>query len=152
VARVQVIGVGSPLGDDRLGWRVAELLGKAVESDAVSIRICDRPGALLLDAWGDAERLVLVDAMRSGARPGSLHRLAASEIGDAPDGASSHGFGVAAALALARALGRDLSQVTVFGVEMSPEQQGDALSEPVRAALPALAEQIAAEIAHHVAG
>jgi hydrogenase maturation protease len=150
VARVQVIGVGSPYGDDRLGWATAEMVQRALDPEAVKVSICDRPGALLLSEWQEGQRLVLVDAMRSGAQPGSLHRIAACDIGEATSAASSHGFGVAEALALARVLGRDLSQATVFGVEMSPQQADDVLSDPVRRALPALVEQIAAEVLYHV--
>jgi hydrogenase maturation protease len=146
MARVHVIGVGSPFGDDRLGWLVAEMVQRKLAPGTVDISTRDRPGTLLLNEWREDQRLVLVDAMQSGAQPGSLHRMAASEVGGETPGSSSHGFGVAAALALARVLGRDLSRATVFGVEMSTDQVADVLSEPVRAALPVLVDQIAAEV------
>jgi hydrogenase maturation protease len=95
----------------------------------------------------DAQALIVIDACRSGAEPGSVHRLSWQELApDSPGGASSHGFGVAGALTLVAALGRPLPDMVLFGVEVKACEPGAELSEPVKQALPELARQVLAEV------
>ena len=145
--RIHIIGVGSPFGDDRLGWVVAQALRrssvvKAVESGRIVISILDRPGTLLLAHWQGADIVIVIDAVRSGAMPGTCFRFDAgmSAVSGLP--ASSHGFGVAAALALARALGDLPSRLLVRGVEIDPSCSGFELSRPVACVLPAVVREI----------
>src|SRR5262245_42204459 len=102
---VRVLAVGSPHGDDRAGWEVVERLCRE-RRPGIEAAVLSEPLRLMehLDGCG---RLVIVDACRSGAEPGKVVRL------NWPDGRlansagpSTHGFGVATALALAEALGR----------------------------------------------
>jgi hydrogenase maturation protease len=151
VARVQVIGIGSPFGDDRLGWEAAEQLSERPEIRAlapgdIAITVRDRPGVLLLNEWSGAEKVILLDAVCSGATPGSLHCIGAESIRRGSKSRSSHGFGVAETLALAAALGQDLSCVVVRGVELDRDHGGEYLSEPVRVALPQLVEKVIADV------
>src|SRR3989338_4025301 len=108
--RVHIVGVGSPFGDDRLGWVAAESLQRssavnALEPGRIVISILDRPGAMLLAHCHDADHVIVMDAVRSGAVPGTRHRLSVSDLAGSRLPATSHGFGVAAALELARVLG-----------------------------------------------
>ncbi len=151
--RIHIIGVGSPFGDDRLGWAVAEALQrssavKAVESGRVVISILDRPGTLLLAHWQDADIVIVIDAVRSGALPGTCFRFDAGEWTVSGLPASSHGFGVAAALALARALGDLPSRLLVRGVEIDPSCRGFGLSRAVACVLPAFVREIETETLH----
>lgn len=148
--RIHIIGVGSPFGDDRLGWAAAEALQrssvvKAVESGRIVISILDRPGTLLLARWQDADTVIVIDAVRSGALPGTCFRFDAGEWAVSGPPASSHGFGVAAALALARALGELPSRLVVRGVEIDPYCSGFGLSRAVARVLPAFVRSIEAE-------
>src|SRR3989304_4927966 len=121
--RVHIVGVGSPFGDDRLGWVAAETLQRssavnALEPGRIVISILDRPGAMLLAHWYDADHVIVMDAVRSGAVPGTRHRLSVSDLADSRLPATSHGFGVAAALELARVLGNLPARLLLYGVEM----------------------------------
>jgi hydrogenase maturation protease len=147
---VLVIGVGSPFGDDRAGWEVvaaleaAQRIGSARRS-AVDTRICDRPGAALVGMLAGVEHAVIVDAARAaGLAPGSLRWLAEHEI-EAERAASSHGFGLAHALALARALGDAPGRVDVLAI-CAARFEGEALSDAVRAAVPLAARAVLARI------
>ena len=64
--------------------------------------------AELLDALGDGvEHVVLVDAVTSGAPPGTVHRFDASEAALVVDAnTTTHGLGLAETIELGRALGR----------------------------------------------
>jgi hydrogenase maturation protease len=119
--RARIIGVGSPLGDDAAGLEVARRLAAAAPEN-VDVIASDRPGAGLVDLLEGAEEVLIVDAVRSGAPAGTLHELSLEDV--AANGirlASSHAFGVAEALALARELGRLPPRVRVLGIETSPE-------------------------------
>lgn len=147
---VRVLGVGSPFGDDRLGWVAVATLRRipwlASQPEGVlEMGACDRPGAALLSAWRDAQQVLLLDAVRSGASPGTLFRLPGRELSGAAT-ISTHDFGVAAAVALARSLGEDLSPLLLLGIEADPACQGEHLSPAVTAALPRLVERVEHEI------
>lgn len=144
--RIRIIGIGSPFGDDRLGWVAAEMLRALVPlhsaAGPIEILVLDRPGSALLSQWQNTDTLILIDAIRSGQTPGSLHCIAADRIGDNSPMTSSHGFGVAAALDLARALGELPDRCQVCGIEIDPAYAGEELSPAARAALPELVHRI----------
>jgi len=149
-ARVQVIGVGSPSGDDWLGWELAERLrsseAQARWGERVAVSLHDRPGAALLQAWRGTGLVVLLDAVRSGAEPGTLHRLDTAQLKGQPRILSTHGFGVAEAIQLAATLDALPESMLFFGIEASPEHKEMCLSEVVHDAVPALVDEIESEI------
>ena len=147
--RLRIVGLGSPFGDDRLGWVALEMLqGSAALNEGgagnISFVVLDRPGALLLTHLHDAERVIVVDAVRSGAPPGTLHRLEPGKWA-ASESVSSHGFGLAAALELARALDDLPPHLVLHGIEIDPSNAGFSLSEAVRRSLPGLVREIGRE-------
>ena len=143
---VQVIGVGAPSGDDWLGWELAERLrasqALAVWGERVSVVLHDRPGAALLQAWRGGGVVVLLDAVRSGAAPGTVHRLDAAELTRQPRALSTHGFGVAEAVQLAAALDALPETLEFYGVEIDPDNRAMHMSESVLAVVPELVREI----------
>ncbi len=146
--RVKIIGVGSPFGDDRLGWVAAEQLqdSPAIRSTSgrIEVSVLDRPGAAIISQWNGANTVILIDAVHSGAAPGSVHCLAADGLDASWDTMSSHGFGIASTLALARTLGELPNRLYVCGIELDPAHTSGDLSPAVRAALPRLLHRIKA--------
>jgi hydrogenase maturation protease len=137
-----VIGVGNPWrGDDAAGLEVARRTGGVQhEGD------CTR----LLDAWEGHDDVVVVDAALSGAAPGTVHRVGAPL--PVTLRSSSHAFGVAEAVELARALGRLPRGLRVCAIEGSDFALGPGLSPEVEAAVESLAAQLISgtiEIAPH---
>lgn len=141
-----IIGVGSPFGDDRAGWSAAEQLARSARvsnsAGLIEVRILDRPGSMLLAEFGDSNGVILIDALFTGALPGTILRLEADAVGSARPLHSSHGLGVAQAVGLARSLGCLPARFVVFGIEADRQYAGTELSPAVRAALPQLIEQI----------
>lgn len=86
-----------------------------------------------------AERVIIVDASRTGAAPGTVYRVPGPEVEDLPplSGLHTHMFRWDNALAFARwLLGDDYpSDVTVYLIEASDFTPGAELSEPVRGAV-----------------
>lgn len=143
---VRVIGVGRTVrGDDGAGRRVARLLARE-SLDGVCVTECDGEFDALLELWEGAGAVIVVDALRTGAAPGTLVRLDAHATAvPAPANASSHGFGLAEAIEFARALGRLPRSLVVHGVEAADFTLGAGLSPAVAAAIPALADAVRAE-------
>jgi hydrogenase maturation protease len=106
----------------------------------------DRPGVSLLSAWQGAHTVILVDALCSGAEPGSLLRLAGADIRTGGAGVSTHGFGVAAAVELARVLQQLPATLFLLGLEADPRSLGVTLSPPLQAALPDFLQLIEHEV------
>ena len=136
--RVHVIGIGTARADDAAGLAVAELLASRPLPDGVVVMRCARPLPDLLDALDGADAAVLVDAARTGGAPGAIRRLAPDDLARLRS-PSSHGLGVAQALALANALGRAPARVAVVAIE-AEQMACDALSPAVAAAIAAAAD------------
>jgi hydrogenase maturation protease len=132
-----VIGVGNAYrGDDGAGVAVVERLRGRVPA-GVELAECEQEPTRLLEAWEGAGAAVLVDAVSSGAEPGTLHRFDASEeaIPARMLRSSTHAFGVGDAIELARALGKLPARVLVYGIEGAAFAAREGLTEPVEAAV-----------------
>jgi hydrogenase maturation protease len=148
--RVHIIGIGSPFGDDRFGWAAAEALRQVAAVNAapaglIEISILDRPGPLLLTHWQNTDCVILLDAVCSGAAPGTRHRLDAHDITGTGVQCSSHGFGIVSAIGLARALGNMPTRLLLCGIEVDSVWTGHSLSPAVADSLPSFVEDIAQE-------
>lgn len=90
-----------------------------------------------MDLLDGAEAVILIDAVRSGALSGTIHEFSIDEVDRrAARFVSSHDLGVAAAIQLARKLGRGPFVGRVIGIEIAPgstAQLSSADSAPERA-------------------
>lgn len=117
---IRIIGIGSPFGDDRAGLEVARLLAESAPPNCEVIA-SDRPGVGLVDLMEGADAAILVDAVTSGAPAGTLHEIEFGDLSRHPMRfVSSHDMGIAAAIELARRLGRAPRKGGVLGVEIVP--------------------------------
>lgn len=143
-----IIGLGNPLlGDDGIGWRVAEeverRLAKAIETSEISIEVDYSAGGglSLMERLVGCTEAILIDAIDIGRGPiGSVYRYALDELPNQFAGhtSSTHETNLQMALQVGRALGAALpDRVTVIAIE-SPHVYDftEELSPPVAAALP----------------
>jgi hydrogenase maturation protease len=139
-----IIGVGNPhRGDDAAGLITAQRLRA---QSPYHLQIIEQTGeaAALIESWKDANPVIMIDAVHSGSRPGTIHRFEANEhpISTSSPRSSSHTLGVAEAIEMARALHRLPSRLIVYGIEGKNWGVGDALSPQV--------EEAIAEVMQHV--
>ncbi|HUG69251.1 MAG TPA: hydrogenase maturation protease [Pirellulaceae bacterium] len=140
-----VIGVGSPHGDDAVGWRVVDQLATNVPATVQAVAV--REPTQILPHLADAERVWIIDGSRSGGRPGAITRLewhAGCLLGDSR--ASSHGCGVDDVLRLSSALGYPASNVVIYAIELSETKPATPLTPEVAAAVTEVTQRILAEI------
>lgn len=122
---IRIIGIGSPFGDDAVGLEIARILADSPPPDCEVIE-ADRPGTALVDLLEGAKAVILIDAVRSGAAPGTIHEFRFDELDHcAARFVSSHDLGVAAALQLARRLGRAPTVGRVIGIEIAPSSSAE---------------------------
>lgn len=146
--RMIVIGAGNPeRGDDAAGRAVVRLLRGALP-DGVALVELDGEATALLAHLEDAAVAYIIDACASGLPAGSLQRFDASAepLPQAGFSLSTHGFGLAEGIELARALGQLPGRCIVYAIEGSAFEAGAALSPPVAAAVAATAARLRAEI------
>jgi hydrogenase maturation protease len=147
--RIVVIGVGNEFRrDDGIGPAVAAAVDP-LELAGVTVVVSGGEPVELMDAWADADLAIVVDALRCAPpTPGRIHRIRLeSGLASVPGSASSHGFGLPAAVGLAAALGRAPRQLVVFAVEAAEFGLGPDLSPPVSRAVPNVVRVVVAEIA-----
>jgi hydrogenase maturation protease len=147
----RIIGIGNASrGDDEAGVAVARVLRALALPADVEVVEHSGEGAALLEAWQGIESVILVDAVSTGATPGTIHRL---DVEARPLPAdlvaySTHAFGVAAAIELGRALGMLPRRLLLYGIEGACFDVGAEMTPRVRRA----ADRLAAQIAHEAAG
>lgn len=147
MSTTMIIGVGNPYrGDDCVGLIIARRLKHSL-GDLVCVLEQSGEGAALLEAWRGAQTLIIIDAVKSGAEAGSIHRFDAQErmLPGHFFHYSTHAFAVAEAIELARALGELPPRVVVYGIEGKNFAAGTELSEEVREAVSEVVKRIEAE-------
>lgn len=144
--QIKVLGIGSPFGDDRAGWEVVLRLQRHCLRNDVAFEILDRPGLGLLEHFQGVDVLYLIDAVQPLHSPGMIHVLAVDEVLAQQAQFSTHGFGVAEALQLAKAMNGLPAEIHIYGIEMASTDALTALSAPVAAAV----ERLAAELVQAV--
>ena len=138
-----VIGVGNRMrGDDAAGLVVIDRLTGRLPAD---VRLVESAGDVthLLDAWRDASRAIVVDAVVSGEEPGTVHRLdARSGIPSSWRSPSSHLLGLVEALELGSVLGAVPADTVVFGIEAEEIDTGSEMTGKVEAATLRVADEV----------
>jgi len=145
VNRPLVIGIGNPYRrDDGVGLAVLEGVRSRIGTRADTVEELGEPAALV-ERWSGREFVIVVDAVVSGAAPGSLvtHELGTSTLTVRPrftPANSSHALGIAEARELGRVLDRLPQRLLFVGIEAGDTSSGEGLTPEVEAAVaPAIA-------------
>lgn len=147
MAAIRIIGLGNHLrGDDAVGLLAASRVRQKV-GDRVEVIEAEMAGVELIELMKGASVVILVDAVRSGQVPGTIHRIDASAglIGGRVFSCSSHGIGILEALQLAHAMDVLPPRVIVYGIEIGNTKAGRPLSSQVIRALDEVVKQIVQE-------
>ena len=115
----KIIGVGSPVAGDDLGWLAIDWLRDAGFDRHAELLTLDRPGPALLDHLQPDAQVILIDAMDAGLPADTLRELVLDDLLTEARPPSSHDLGLAEALALAKALGVLPVRTHLFGIQMA---------------------------------
>ncbi|MGE3539841.1 MAG: hydrogenase maturation protease [Candidatus Tectimicrobiota bacterium] len=143
-----VIGIGNAWrGDDALGLVAARRL-RALLPAQVSIVEASGDGTSLLTLWAGADQVILIDAVQSGAPPGTVQRFTVhtAPLPSHTFRMSTHAFGLAEGIELARALGQLPAVCLVYGIEGSVWERGAALSPAVEASVQEVVRRVQEDV------
>lgn len=151
-SRILVLGLGNPLvTDDSVGLRVAERLGPLL-ADRADVEVSQDfwGGLRLMERMVGFDRAIVIDAICTGAPPGTIHRLTPSSI-PTQRSASSHDVNLPTALALGRTAGLQLPRdedILLVGVEAADILSfGEHCTPAVEDAIPPAVEEVLGELA-----
>ncbi|MEJ2551375.1 MAG: hydrogenase maturation protease [Anaerolineales bacterium] len=136
-----VLGLGNPLlKDDSVGLRVAKMLREILpQNEQIEIDEDYWGGLRLMERMIGFDRAVIIDAIQTGAAPGTIHVLSPDDV-PTQRSASAHDMNLPTALALGRQAGAylpDSKDILLIGIEAADVQTFDeSLSPEVEAALP----------------
>ncbi len=149
-SRILIIGIGNEWrSDDGIGLDIA----RNIENQSlpgVHVVYENRDGISLDEVWRGWKRVIVADAMCSGAQAGTILRIDANQTHLKPGAfpQSVHSFGLAEAVELSRVLGEMPSCLVVYGIEGKQFGHGDRISPEVRDAGEVVTARILHEIRH----
>lgn len=150
---IVVVGLGNPiLGDDGIGWRVAEAVEQTlfIESGAqcdVEILCYSLGGLSLMERLIGFDQAIIIDAVQTrGGSPGRVYDLRLDDLPDLSTGhmTAAHDTSLQTALKLGREMGAELpSEIRIVGVEAEKVFDfSETLSPAVEAAIPEAARLV----------
>jgi hydrogenase maturation protease len=122
---IRIIGVGSPFGQDQLGFNVISALegggfAEHFPPSLISLQRSDRPGAALLELFKGSTSVILIDAFYVPDNNRTFVRwIDTRELLHEPALFSSHNFGITEALQLGRVLGELPERLRILGIAMT---------------------------------
>jgi len=143
-----IIGIGNEYRwDDAVGLIVARRLKDRIVDSAIVLEQSGE-GAALMETWRGADTVIIIDAVMSGAAPGTIHRFdaGAQPIPKSGFRRSTHAFSVAEAIELARALGSLPQRLIVYGIEGKNFAAGVGSSPEVEKAADEVIGQLLTEV------
>lgn len=152
--KVVVIGVGQTMrGDDAIGITAVKAWQSQYSHTAnypdVRVETTEVPDMDFLELLSGAEDALIVDAVKTGDRPGKIHILDEQSLSAFDqDTTSTHGWGVAETIRLGRTLKReDLPhEIKIIGIEAGQFETGARLSPEIIENLPQIISAIEAYV------
>jgi hydrogenase maturation protease len=145
---ILLIGIGNEYRRDDGSGLIAVRTLKTTELPGTLCLECSGDGADLVEQWSTASMVILIDAVSSGAKAGTIYRFDAltQPIPVSLSFQSTHAFGVAEAIELARALGQLPPGLIVHAIEGKNFTSGIGLSPEVKNAVREVVERVRYEV------
>ncbi|MDX1613041.1 MAG: hydrogenase maturation protease [Candidatus Promineifilaceae bacterium] len=146
LAKILIVGLGNPiLGDDGIGWHVADAVRERVEG--IEIECLALGGLSLMERLVGYQRVIVIDAIQTkDGQIGDVYRLPLEALPDLSAGHTTavHDTSLQTALRLGRAMGAELpDEITIVAVEARRVYDfSEELTPEVEAAIPAATEAV----------
>jgi hydrogenase maturation protease len=146
--RTVILGIGNILlSDEGIGVHVANELMQRELPPEVSVVEGGTDGFRLLNVITEADRLIVIDAVRGGDKPGTIYRFDIDDVRNSPSGfkTSVHQIGILEVIDLSGLIGKT-PHTTVIGVEPKSLEMGLELSPEIMAKVPRVIELVLEEL------
>ena len=147
-----VLGVGNILlADEGVGVRVVEAFQKRyVTPEGVDVLDGGTAGMDLLDALSGRSHIVIVDAVRTGAEPGTIVRLTGKQVPALFNNRiSPHQLGISDVLAILRLIDQEPGHIALIGIVPAGLDPGLDLSSVIADRIDEMVELVADELRSH---
>jgi hydrogenase maturation protease len=144
IQKILVVGIGNEYrSDDGIGLVISRRI-REKKLPSVSVKEESGEGAALMEAWQGCENVILVDAVSSGAIPGTIFRIDAIKEKTPVKffHYSTHAFSVSEAIELAREMNILPPKLVVYGIEGTNFAAGTTISFHVQQAAYKIVEHI----------
>jgi hydrogenase maturation protease len=147
MSEVRVIGIGSPFGNDTIGWQVIEMLKQqhmltTLLPERVDLIETDRPGVNLIQMLQGASFVILVDAVLDKYNHGEVVRFSKDRLITAQNMLSSHSLDVASAIALADKLRVLPDNLLMLGLAIDARQEDPVSGECIHKLVDAIVREL----------
>jgi hydrogenase maturation protease len=152
--RILILGVGNLLlSDEGVGVHIARTLMEVDFPPEVRVVEGGTDGFGLMHVLLEADRLILVDAVKAGGLPGSIYRFEVEDCPPFPDifKTSVHQVSILEVLNLSGLIG-STPRTTIIGVEPKSLEMGMDLSPEIEAKIPKVIQLIKEEVAASLDG
>lgn len=134
--RIVVIGIGNILlGDEGVGVRIVKELRKRDLPENVEVHDGATSGMALLNFLEGKDKVIIVDAVKGGEEPGTIHQFSIDEALEKPEMVSLHDIDFVMAYQTSKDILELTDDITVIGVEPKTIEYGMELSEEVENAI-----------------
>ena len=141
---ILLIGIGNEFrSDDGIGLIIVRQI-QNTQLSSIFVKEASGEGAALMEAWQGYENVIIVDAMVSGAKPGTILIIDANKE-TVPANVfhySTHAFGAAEAIELAREMKLMPPRLLMYGIEGANFSAGITISQAVQESAHHVLEQI----------
>jgi len=149
VKSVIAVGIGNEYRrDDGVGLYVVRRLAGYKLPD-LQIVEADDNALELLNLWNDTDEIILIDAAFSGKEPGTIYNFNAIEQPIPQDifpCLSTHSFGLAEIIEMAKVFDNMPSSLQVYGIEIADYSLGEGLSPEVQKSADKLVKKLITEL------
>jgi hydrogenase maturation protease len=149
--KIVILGVGNLLlSDEGVGVHVANELMNMDLPPEVSVAEGGTDGFRLLNVIIEADRLIVIDAVKGGADPGSLYRFDINDVRNCPSGfkTSVHQIGILEVIDLSELIGKK-PHTTIIGIEPKSLEMGMELTPEIKSKIPRIIELVFEELKKH---
>jgi hydrogenase maturation protease len=145
--KVIIIGIGNLiLQDEGVGVHAVRALEDMDLPPGVEVIDGGTATMELLPVFQEAERIIVIDALRGGEKPGTIYRLTPDDLmGETERPLSLHQVGLLEVLGMARQIGGE-PEVVIIGVEPKEISWGMELTPEVEARLPRVIDAVFEEL------
>ena len=145
-----ILGIGNPiLKDDGVGPRLIEELRKLIADPDITLQDTSLSGINLMEMLIGFDRAIIIDAIKSGSKPGQIYRLTTQDFATSQkETFSEHNMSLFQSIELGRKLALCMpNEVVIIAIEAENVTDfGEGLTPKVEKAVPAAIKQVLEEL------
>ena len=148
VQDILILGIGNLLlKDEGIGVHVVRRLKDVTLPDNVEVLDGGTAGLELVDFIENRKKVIVIDAVKTGDRPGTIYRLTEKNLNMKPKAIMSfHEIDFLHALYLSEVLGNKPEETIVIGIEPKDMTDGTELSPEIEERIPRIIEVVMEEL------